>query len=163
MQTTELQREFKYNSVKLADPNPAFTLVQVRDFFANVYPEIISADIEGPDVIGNKQIYSFRRAVGTKGIATDGNAIGAAHSAQFACNASPSAAPARRPVAAMVRDLAELGRIDWFHSEARTAAFIRITAEFVADNPQFLLSDRHQSRISALHAAHCSRTRSAAV
>jgi PRTRC genetic system protein C len=67
MQVQALEREFKYNSVKLADPNPAFTLAQVRDFFANVYPEIISADIEGPEVVGNKNVYSFRRAVGTKG------------------------------------------------------------------------------------------------
>lgn len=65
--TQELVREFKYNSVKLADPNPALSLIQVRDFFANVYPEITSADIEGPEVIGNKNVYSFRRAVGTKG------------------------------------------------------------------------------------------------
>lgn len=67
MKIQELIREFKYNSVKLPDPNPAFTLVQVRDFFANVYPEIISADIEGPEQIGDKQVFSFRRAVGTKG------------------------------------------------------------------------------------------------
>ncbi|HWW69675.1 MAG TPA: PRTRC system protein C [Duganella sp.] len=67
MKIQELIREFKYNSVKLPDPNPAFTLVQVRDFFANVYPEIISADIEGPEQVGDKQVYSFRRAVGTKG------------------------------------------------------------------------------------------------
>lgn len=65
--TQELVREFKYNSVKLADPNPALSLSQVRDFFANVYPEITSADIEGPEIIGNKNVYSFRRAVGTKG------------------------------------------------------------------------------------------------
>lgn len=67
MKIQELIRSFKYNSVKLPDPNPAFTLVQVRDFFANVYPEIISADIEGPEVVGNTNVYNFRRAVGTKG------------------------------------------------------------------------------------------------
>lgn len=67
MKIESLTREFKYNGVKLADPNPAFTITQVRDFFATVYPEIISADIEGPEQIGAKAIYSFRRAVGTKG------------------------------------------------------------------------------------------------
>ncbi|MFS2004639.1 PRTRC system protein C [Duganella sp. CT11-25] len=67
MKIQELQREFKYNGVKLADPSSTFSLTQVRDFFANVYPEIINADIDGPEVIGSKQIYSFRRAVGTKG------------------------------------------------------------------------------------------------
>lgn len=67
MEITPTEREFRYNAVKLADPSPTMTLVQVRDFYANVYPEIISADIDGPDHVGGKQIYTFRRAVGTKG------------------------------------------------------------------------------------------------
>lgn len=67
MDIQNLQREFRYNGVALADPNQAFTLPQVRDFFANVYPEITSADIEGPEQVGAKVIYTFRRAVGTKG------------------------------------------------------------------------------------------------
>jgi len=67
MEINELTREFAYNGVKLADPNPKFTLTEVRDFYATVYPEIISADIEGPKNVGAKAIYSFRRAVGTKG------------------------------------------------------------------------------------------------
>lgn len=67
MEMSTVDREFRYNAVKLADPAPAMTLVQVRDFYSNVYPEIISADIEGPDLVGGKQIYTFKRAVGTKG------------------------------------------------------------------------------------------------
>lgn len=67
MDIQNLTREFRYNGVTLADPSPAMSLPQVRDFYANVYPEITSADIEGPEQIGAKVIYSFRRAVGTKG------------------------------------------------------------------------------------------------
>lgn len=67
MDIQNLTREFRYNGVVLADPNQAFTLPQVRDFYANVYPEITSADIEGPEQVGAKAIYTFRRAVGTKG------------------------------------------------------------------------------------------------
>lgn len=67
MQTQELIREFKHGSVTLADPNPAFTLEQVREFYAIIYPELLNADIEGPELRGNRQIYTFRRAVGTKG------------------------------------------------------------------------------------------------
>jgi PRTRC genetic system protein C len=96
MQIQELQREFKYNSVKLPDPNPQFTLLQVRDFFSTVYPEIISADIEGPDVIGNKNVYSFRRAVGTKG---------------------------GKDMEHMIADLAALAQINWL--EDHQAAFVR--------------------------------------
>jgi len=67
MEIEKLVREFKYNGVALADPGAMLSLPQVRDFYANVYPEITSADIEGPQQVGNKQIYTFRRAVGTKG------------------------------------------------------------------------------------------------
>lgn len=67
MEINELKRAFKYNGVALDDPNHKFTLVQVRDFFAAVYPEIISADIVGPEQVGNTQTYTFKRAVGTKG------------------------------------------------------------------------------------------------
>lgn len=67
MQIDKLIREFRYNGVALADPGAALSLPQVRDFYANVYPEITSADIEGPEQVGAKAIYTFRRAVGTKG------------------------------------------------------------------------------------------------
>ncbi|MEM4988808.1 PRTRC system protein C [Collimonas sp. H4R21] len=100
MQIQELQREFKYNSVKLADPNPQFTLMQVRDFFSTVYPEIISADIEGPDVVGNKTVYSFRRAVGTKG---------------------------GKNLDYMIADLATLVQINWL--EEHEAVFVRALQE----------------------------------
>ena len=67
MDIQTLEREFRYNGVVLPDPNQGFTLPQVRDFYANVYPEITSADIEGPQQTGAKAVYTFRRAVGTKG------------------------------------------------------------------------------------------------
>lgn len=67
MQTEALARDFRYNGARLTDPSPAFTLAQVRDFYANTYPEIVNAEIEGPDVIGNRNVFTFRRAVGTKG------------------------------------------------------------------------------------------------
>ena len=64
MQIEKLIREFRYNGVVLQDPNTTFNLVQVRDFYATVYPEIISADIEGPQQLGAKSVYTFRRDVG---------------------------------------------------------------------------------------------------
>ena len=70
MKTETLAREFRYNGAKLTDPSPTFSLQQVRDFYGNTYPEIVNAEIEGPEVVGNKNVFTFRRAVGTKG-ATD--------------------------------------------------------------------------------------------
>lgn len=67
MQIETLAREFSYNGAKLADPAPAFTLQQVRDFYSQTYPELTNAEIEGPVIKGNRNVYTFRRAVGTKG------------------------------------------------------------------------------------------------
>ncbi|QNB11584.1 PRTRC system protein C [Paraburkholderia tropica] len=67
MKVETLAREFLYNGARLTDPAPGFSLQQVRDFYANTYPEIVNAEIEGPEVRGNRNVYTFRRAVGTKG------------------------------------------------------------------------------------------------
>lgn len=67
MKAETLTREFIYNGARLADPSQTFTLQQVRDFYSNTYPEIVNAEIEGPEVKGNRNVYTFRRAVGTKG------------------------------------------------------------------------------------------------
>lgn len=67
LQTAALERAFKYNSVDLTDPGPQYTPEQVRDFYAAAYPEIVSAGIDGPEQANGKLVYTFRRAVGTKG------------------------------------------------------------------------------------------------
>lgn len=126
MQAQELLREFKYNSVALADPNPAFSLEQVRDFFSAVYPEILNAEIEGPAVKGNRQVYTFRRAVGTKGAA---------------------------PVAQMLSDLTALLHAGWFddnEAELVKAMHERAHAGVFAPAPDELAAIAH------LHALHCS-------
>lgn len=69
MKVETATREFTYNGVALKDPNPAHSVEQVREFYAAIYPEIVSAAIEGPENVGNKLVYAFRRAVGTKGSA----------------------------------------------------------------------------------------------
>jgi PRTRC genetic system protein C len=89
MQTEALAREFHYNGAKLTDPSPTFTLQQVRDFYANTYPEIINAEIEGPDVIGSKNVFTFRRAVGTKGSATTEIDVRVQVDAILACSRVP--------------------------------------------------------------------------
>jgi PRTRC genetic system protein C len=67
LQTQQLERAFRYNSVDLIDPGPQYTAEQVRDFYSPTYPEILNAGIEGPEEKDGKLVYTFRRAVGTKG------------------------------------------------------------------------------------------------
>lgn len=67
IQKQELTRSFTYNGVELPDPCSQYSPDAVRDFYSAAYPEITSAVIEGPESKGGKLVYSFRKAVGTKG------------------------------------------------------------------------------------------------
>ena len=65
--TEKLPRVFRYNSVELEDPGPEQDPVEVRNTYTAIYPEITSAAIEGPEIKDGKRVYTFRKAVGTKG------------------------------------------------------------------------------------------------
>lgn len=67
MKVETLIRSFVYGGMELLDPNPTFTVTQVRDMYAAAYPEITTAVIEGPERKADKLVYTFKRAVGTKG------------------------------------------------------------------------------------------------
>jgi len=67
MRVEQAIRVFNYNGVKLADPNPSHTPEQVQSFYSAMYPEINSATVEGPEIVGRNLVYSIRRSVGTKG------------------------------------------------------------------------------------------------
>ena len=66
----KLQRSFAYNGIALPDPGCELSPEQVRDVYSATYPEITTASIEGPEQKGDRLIYTFRRAVGTKGNAS---------------------------------------------------------------------------------------------
>lgn len=63
----KLLRSFAYNGITLPDPGSDLSPEQVRDVYSATYPEITTASIEGPEQKGDRLIYTFRRAVGTKG------------------------------------------------------------------------------------------------
>ena len=65
--TQALERSFNYNGATLPDPMPNGTLEDVRDIYSATFPEIVSASIEGPETVGGKLVYKFRKAIGTKG------------------------------------------------------------------------------------------------
>ena len=62
-----LERVFLFNGVKLPDPNPDFTVEQVRDIYVNTYPELATASVEGPSPVDGAMQYKFTRAIGAKG------------------------------------------------------------------------------------------------
>jgi len=67
MEVKALARKFMFNSLKLDDPNPAWSPDQVREFFATTYPDLTNAEIEGPEIKDGEAIFAIRRQVGTKG------------------------------------------------------------------------------------------------
>ncbi len=67
MQVEQMEREFTYNGVRLPDPGPRLSVDQVRETYAAAYPEIVTASVEGPEVVGSKLVYRFSRAIGSKG------------------------------------------------------------------------------------------------
>ena len=69
MKINLVEREFVYHGTTLADPNPNFSIEEVRSFFANAaqFPELTSAAITGPETVGERLRYSFERAIGSKG------------------------------------------------------------------------------------------------
>jgi PRTRC genetic system protein C len=67
MQLNQVTRVFLYNGVTLPDPGPSLTAEAVKDVFTGVYPELVSAAIEGPVMKGGKQTFTFIKAVRDKG------------------------------------------------------------------------------------------------
>lgn len=62
-----MTRIFEFQGIRLPDPNAAMTVEQVRGVFATQYPEIATASLTGPEAVGEKCVYRFERAIGTKG------------------------------------------------------------------------------------------------
>jgi PRTRC genetic system protein C len=62
-----LSRSFTYNGVKLPDPDPRMTPEDVKAAYSHQYPELATAALTGPEASGEQLIYSFVRAIGTKG------------------------------------------------------------------------------------------------
>ncbi len=67
LQASPLKREFSYMGLKLADPNSKLTVEEVKSFYSGQYPDLATAAISGPEAVGDKLLYSFARAIGTKG------------------------------------------------------------------------------------------------
>ncbi len=67
MEVTELKRSFVYKGITLPDTSSAMAPAEVKDFYGATYPELVNAEIEGPVRNGGADVYTFRKAVGTKG------------------------------------------------------------------------------------------------
>lgn len=62
-----LQRVFLYSGYRLADPGTDKSVEEVRDYYAQNYPEILNAEIKGPVTTDAAIEYTFAKRVGAKG------------------------------------------------------------------------------------------------
>jgi PRTRC genetic system protein C len=67
MQASPLKRSFSFLGLRLPDPDNQLSPEEVKAVFATQYPELATASITGPEVVGDKLVYTFSRAIGTKG------------------------------------------------------------------------------------------------
>lgn len=67
MKIEQLERKFKYGVMELDDPGSSLSLERVREVWSQQYPELLTAQIEGPVISGTKAVYSFVRASRDKG------------------------------------------------------------------------------------------------
>lgn len=61
------EREFVFDGRTLPDPNPDFSVEQVREMCIPAHPEITTASVTGPEPVDGKMRYTFSRAIGAKG------------------------------------------------------------------------------------------------
>lgn len=67
LETTTLTRVFLHGSARLTDPDSTMSVVEVKTLYAAAYPELLTAEVFGPNQNGTNLEYEFRKAVGTKG------------------------------------------------------------------------------------------------
>lgn len=71
MEITQLKRVFSFThngqAQELEDPNPNFTTEEVKRFYSDRYPDLLNASIVGPEIVNDKEVFSFKTVIGTKG------------------------------------------------------------------------------------------------
>ena len=64
---TALKRVFVVDGTRIDDPNPSWTIDEVRKFLMAEYPELTNADVEGPTYEEDCAVYEFSGKIGGKG------------------------------------------------------------------------------------------------
>jgi PRTRC genetic system protein C len=67
MESHPLHRHFEFNGLRLPGIDPKLSPEEIRTLYSQQFPELVTAAITGPEVVGDKLVYRFTRAIGTKG------------------------------------------------------------------------------------------------
>ncbi|WP_343606244.1 PRTRC system protein C [Fluviicola sp.] len=67
----QLERVFiiksKDGELRLPDPNPGWEPETVKEFLANTYPELVTANVSAPKIVNDTYEIRFESVLGTKG------------------------------------------------------------------------------------------------
>lgn len=71
MEVTAISRIFLHKEngceIRLTDPGEHLTKEDVKNFYANIYPILTTANIRGPEFKDDEMQFRFEPALGTKG------------------------------------------------------------------------------------------------
>jgi PRTRC genetic system protein C len=67
MAVKSLTRVFKHNSNTLKDLDETLSPEAICAVYSNQFPELLNANIEGPEIVKDQAVYKFSKALGTKG------------------------------------------------------------------------------------------------
>jgi len=67
MTINKMARSFRYAGLTLPDPAPELDVESVRSLYAASYPEITTAALTGPEAVEGTLVFTFAKAIGTKG------------------------------------------------------------------------------------------------
>jgi PRTRC genetic system protein C len=67
MTIRKMTRSFRYAGLILPDPATDLDVESVRSLYAASYPEITTAALTGPEAVDGTLVYTFTKAIGTKG------------------------------------------------------------------------------------------------
>jgi PRTRC genetic system protein C len=66
-----MERSFTFKkgneTITLSDPNPSDTPDAVMSYYANLYPELTTASVHGPEIKEDRVVYEFKTTIGIKG------------------------------------------------------------------------------------------------
>jgi PRTRC genetic system protein C len=62
-----IEKDSKKENVELKDPHPEMSLQEVINHYSSQYPELTTANIDGPTMEGDFAVYKFTSVIGTKG------------------------------------------------------------------------------------------------
>lgn len=66
-----MQRSFTFKkgneTITLSDINASDSPEAVMSYYSNIYPELTTATIHGPEIRDDKAVYDFKTTIGTKG------------------------------------------------------------------------------------------------